>query len=142
MLWASCLIVGVTVLANCQKQAIEPVALAREDMCAYCKMAISEKRYAAEFIDSEGQTFKFDDIGCMLNFVRSKKGAMKIAAYFVMDFDERQWTKADDAYYVRSSELATPMNGGIIAFKNQSTAQEAIGKYHGKLFRFKELFNL
>ena len=120
---------------------IGPVAIAPEDMCAYCKMAISEKRYAAELIDSEGQAFKFDDIGCMVNFIKSKKNTTKIVAYFVMDFDERQWTKADDAYYVRSSELTTPMNGGIIAFKNQSTAQEAIGKYHGKLFRFKDIFN-
>lgn len=110
-------------------------------MCAYCKMAISEKRYAAELIDSEGQAFKFDDIGCMVNFIKSKKNTTKIVAYFVMDFDERQWTKADDAYYVRSSEIPTPMNGGIIALKNQSKAQEAIGKYHGKLLRFKDIFN-
>lgn len=142
LLCASCLIVAVAVLANCQKQAVEPVALAPDDMCAYCKMAISEKRYAAEFMDSEGQAFKFDDIGCMVNFIKSKKSTTKIVAYFVMDFDERQWTKADDAYYVRSSELTTPMNGGMIAFKNESKAQEAIGKYHGKLLRFKDVFNL
>lgn len=140
-MWAWCLIIGATIFANCQKQAVEPVALAPEDMCAYCKMAISEKRYAAELIDSEGQEFKFDDIGCMVNFTKSKKDATMIVTYFVMDFDERQWTKADDAYYVRSSELTSPMNGGIIAFKNESKAQEATGKYHGKLFRFKELFN-
>ncbi len=128
-------------LASCQKSMIGPVALAPEDMCAYCKMAISEKRYAAELIDSEGQAFKFDDIGCMANFIKSKKNTTKIVAYFVMDFDERQWTKADDAYYVRSSELTTPMNGGVIAFKNQSKAQEAIGKYQGELLRFKDIFN-
>jgi len=58
-----------------------------------------------------------------------------------MDFDERQWIKADDARYVSSSELATPMSGGIIAFKNESKAEEAISKYHGKLLRFKDIFN-
>ncbi len=139
---ASCLIVAVAVLANCQKQAVEPVALVPEDMCAYCKMAISEKRYAAEFMDSEGQAFKFDEIGCMINFIKEKKNATKITTYFVMDFDERQWIKADDAHYVSSSELATPMSGGIIAFKNESKAEEAISKYHGKLLRFKDLFKL
>jgi copper chaperone NosL len=142
LLWAWCLIIGVTLLANCQKQTVEPVALAPEDMCAYCKMAISEKSYAAELIDSEEQAFKFDDIGCMVNFIKSKKNTTKTVAYFVMDFDERQWTKADDAYYVRSSELTTPMNGGIIAFKTQSKAREAADRYHGKLIRFEDLFNL
>jgi copper chaperone NosL len=138
-LWAWCLIVGVAVFANCQKRTVEPVAIAAEDMCSYCKMVISEKQYAAELIDSEGQAFKFDDIGCMLNFV--KKGSVSISAssFFVMDFDERQWIKADDAYYVRSSDLTTPMNGGIIAFKDRSPARQAADKYHGKLLRFKEL---
>ncbi|HEX9423967.1 MAG TPA: nitrous oxide reductase accessory protein NosL [Pyrinomonadaceae bacterium] len=140
-LWAWCLIIGVTVLANCQKQAVAPVALAPEDTCSYCKMAISEKQYAAELIDSEGQTFKFDDIGCMANFIKSKKNAAKTIASFVMDFNERQWIKAEDAHYVRSSELSTPMNGGLIAFKTEAKAQEAGGKFHGKLLRFKDIFN-
>jgi copper chaperone NosL len=132
-------IVGIALLANCQKSAVEPVALAPEDMCSYCRMAISEKQYAAELIDGDEQAFKFDDIGCMLNFIKKGSVSVSAASFFVIDFDQRQWIKADDAYYVRSSELTTPMNGGIIAFKDQSRAQEATGKYHGKLVRFKEL---
>ena len=139
LLWAWCLIIGVTALANCQKQAIAPVALAPEDMCSYCKMAISEKQYAAELIDSEGQAFKFDDIGCMANFIKNKKDPAKTIARFVMDFNERQWIKAEDAFLVRSSELHTPMNGGIIAFKDQSKAKEAADRYHGKLMRFDDV---
>jgi len=132
---------SLLLLVCCETSKFEPVALATEDMCSYCKMAISEKRYAAELIDSEAQTFKFDDIGCMANFIRSKKNTANSVAYFVMDFDERRWIKAEDAYYVRSSELSTPMNGGIIAFKNESRAQEAVGKFHGQLLRFKDIFN-
>jgi hypothetical protein len=58
-----------------------------------------------------------------------------------MDFDSRQWIKADDAYYVRSPELTTPMNGGIVAFVDQSKAQEAVGKYHGTQLRSEDIFN-
>jgi len=105
-------------------------------------MAISEKRYAAEFVDSEGQAFKFDDIGCMANFINARKNTTKVVAYFVMDFEERQWTKAEGAYYVRSAEVTAPMNGGLIAFKNPAKAQEAAAKYHGELIRFEDLFNL
>ncbi len=136
-----CLIIGVTVLANCQKQAVSPVALTPEDTCSYCKMAISEKQYSAELIDSEGQAFKFDDIGCMATFIKSKKNVAKTIASFVMDFNERQWIKAEDAHYVRSSELSTPMNGGLIAFKTEANAQDAAGKFHGKLLRFKDIFD-
>jgi copper chaperone NosL len=128
-------------LIGCGTNKVEPVALAPEDMCDYCRMVISEKRYAAEFIDNEGKAFKFDDIGCMVNFIKSKRSTTKVVAHFVMDFDSRQWIKADDAYYVRSPELTTPMNGGIAAFGDQSKAQEAVGKYHGTLLRSKDVFS-
>ena len=137
---ASCLIFCVTVLASCQQQEVGPIALAPEDMCAYCKMAISEKRYAAEFIDSEGQPAKFDDIGCMSNFIKSRN-VSAVTAYFVMDFNEGKWIKADNAYYVRSVELRTPMNGGIIAFQNESDAQEAIARYRGTALRFHDVLS-
>jgi copper chaperone NosL len=136
---AGCLIVAVGALANCQKRGIAPVALAPEDMCSYCRMAISEKQYAAEVIDSDGQAFKFDDIGCMVDFVESKKNKAPIVAYFVMDFDKREWIKGEDAYYVRAPEVNTPMNGGIIAFRTQSQAQQAVDKYQGKLLRWKDI---
>ena len=115
------------------------MAIAPEDMCSYCKMAISEKQYAAELIDGEGQVSKFDDIGCLLSFVKKRSINVSASSFFVMDFDERQWIKGDSAYYVRSAELTTPMSGGIIAFRDQSKAQEAAGKYHSKQLRFDDL---
>jgi copper chaperone NosL len=54
-------------LAACGNAASEPVDLAEEDMCAFCKMAISERRYAAEFLNRDGDAFKFDDVGCLSN---------------------------------------------------------------------------
>ena len=136
---AACVVVGVAVFANCQKRSIEPVAIAAEYMCSYCRMAISEKQYAAEFIDTEGNAFKFDDIGCMVNFLKNKKNSVNPAAYFVMDFESRRWLKAETAVYVRSSEVSTPMNGGIIAFHDQTQAQSAADKYHGTRFGFDKL---
>jgi copper chaperone NosL len=126
-------------LIGCGASRLEPVALMPEDMCAYCKMAISEKQYAAELIDGEGQVFKFDDLGCMAKFVKSNKDQAKPGAYFVMDFESRQWTKAADAYYVRSPELTTPMRGGMIAFKDESKARDAVARFHGQQLSFKDV---
>ncbi|HEX7296861.1 MAG TPA: nitrous oxide reductase accessory protein NosL, partial [Pyrinomonadaceae bacterium] len=103
------------------------------------RMAISEKQYAAELIDSDGVALKFDDIGCMTKFVKSDKNKTSIAASFVMDFNDRQWIKADDAFYVRSPEFTTPMNGGIVAFRNETRAQQAVDQYKGTLLRFKDV---
>jgi len=132
-----CGIATVIVLAQCQRRATEPVAIEANDMCSFCRMSISEKRYAAELIDEQGEVFKFDDIGCMANFV--KRNTAKVHATFVMDFDRREWLKAENAFYVRSSELKPPMNGGIVAFKDQSSAEAAIAKYHGTKLEFPEV---
>lgn len=132
-------IVSTVLLSGCGKKAIEPVAIAAEDVCNYCKMAISEKRYAAEFIDVEGSAFKFDDIGCMINFVKAQRQKNEVAAYYVMDFSNPQWLKAEDAYYVRSDKFLTPMNGGIVAFKDSANAEVAAKQKNGKLLRFADL---
>lgn len=133
------ILAALVVLTGCQKTAVEPVAIEASDMCSFCRMSISEKRYAAEVIDDDGQAFKFDDIGCMANFIKQKRNAGSIQATFVMDFDRREWLKAETASYVRSPEFKTPMNGGIVAFKDQTSAQAVTEKYHGKMLAFAEV---
>jgi copper chaperone NosL len=133
---------GVTMLVmftQCRQGAIEPVSIEANDMCSFCRMSISEKRYAAELIDDDGHAFKFDDIGCMANFIKQKRNNASSQATFVMDFDRREWLKAENAFYVHSAELKTPMNGGIVAFTDQSSADAALAKYHGTMLRFAEV---
>ena len=126
-------------LASCQTKTLEPVSIEASDMCSFCRMSISEKRYAAELIDVDGEVFKFDDIGCMANFIKQKRNNASIRGAFVMDFERREWLEAGRAAYVRSSEFKTPMNGGIVAFKDQSTAQAAAAQYRGNLLSFAEV---
>ena len=83
-----CLIICVSAFASCQQQRLEPVHSSTEDMCSFCRMAISEHRYAAQFLDSEGQAFKFDDIGCLVNFMERNNIDGKTVARFAMDFDD------------------------------------------------------
>lgn len=129
-------------LAACGGTELRPVDIAAEDMCAFCKMAISEKQYAAEFITKDGEPLKFDDLSCMIRYIEGKQNQDAIAAYFVVDFTSRAWVKAEEAHYVRSSEFKTPMRGGIVAFKDVSKANEAAVKYRGELLRFANVMNV
>lgn len=121
----------------CAASEIKPVELHAEDMCAYCKMAISERQYAAEFVTLDGETRKFDDIGCLLNYVKEQKP--QGATFFVNDYNTKQWLRANSAYFVRSSEINSPMSGGIIAFQNQADAERAATKFKGTQARFADL---
>jgi copper chaperone NosL len=126
-------------LAACAGTETKPVELAPEDMCSFCRMAISEKRFAAELITLDGDALKFDDIGCMLDYLKEKPNSPRIAAYFVVDYETGEWVRGEAAFYARSVELKSPMSHGIVAFKDHGRAETAVNKHKGKLIRFSEL---
>lgn len=132
-------LLALLLLAACATKEPQPVEILPEDMCAFCRMAISEKQYAAEFITRDGDAFKFDDIGCLLNHVKERQNPQQIAAYFVADFETRQWTRGESAFYARSVEFKTPMSHGIVAFKDRGRAEAAASKHNGELLPFAEL---
>jgi copper chaperone NosL len=101
-------------------------------------MAISEKKYAAEFLNRDGDVFKFDDIGCMANYIVEKKARDSIAAYYVVDFDSKQWLKAEEASLVASPNFHTPMGWGMVAFKDRSRAEATATENQGRRIPFAE----
>ncbi|MBI4552570.1 MAG: nitrous oxide reductase accessory protein NosL, partial [Candidatus Latescibacteria bacterium] len=101
-------------IVACQGVDLKPVNIMAEDMCAFCRMAISETRYAAEFIDADGMPFKFDDLGCLRHYLQARQKQQDIAAFFAVNVETREWMPAEQAYYVRSVEFKTPMRGGIV----------------------------
>jgi copper chaperone NosL len=114
------------------------VEISAEDMCAFCKMAISERQYAAEFLNRDGDVFKFDDIGCMANYVAEKQAGDSVAAFYVVDFDSKRWLKAEEASFIASPNFHTPMGGGMVAYKDRSRAEAAAAANRGRLISFAE----
>lgn len=101
---------------------IKPVPIEDHDACSFCRMAISEKQFAAEIITTDETVLKFDDIGCMLRYREASGDKLKPAAIFVNDYDSKEWLKAPKAFFVRSTTIKTPMGSGIIAFGEKSKA--------------------
>ncbi len=126
-----------TVLTGCRQGPPAPVDIEASDMCSLCRMAISQKQYAAEIIEAGGAVRKFDDIGCMLRFRAQRKP--RVAAAYVIDFQRRNWIPAEGAFYIRSEKLVTPMGGGIIAADDRAAAERLGGRYAAAVLRFSEL---
>jgi copper chaperone NosL len=108
-------------------------------MCGYCRMAISQKQFAAEVLDADENAVKFDDIGCMLRYLAGVK--QKPVAVFVADYSTRGWVTAGKASFVRGSKIATPMGGGILAFGDRSSAEAAARDLGGEVASFERLSN-
>ncbi len=111
------------------------------DLCESCRMMIDDFHYAAEIVGKR-KVYKFDDIGCMLAYAQSNNLSPEKAYFWVMDFNGATWIKGEEAYFVLSHEVHTPMGYGIIAFKDQTKAKETADKTKGEVKEFESLFNM
>jgi copper chaperone NosL len=102
-------------------------------MCAFCKMAISQKRYAAELVEGGGNVFKFDDIGCMIHFAKQRGWIGHPPARFVHDYDSTEWLEAGRASFVLSPEIPSPMASGLLAVRDPVSAERYAARFHGRV---------
>ena len=115
---------GTICLASCQRQ-FEPITYGR-DACTHCKMTIMDRRFAAEIITSKGRAIKFDDFGCLLNWVKDENFQDKDALIFVADFNNpgSRFLDARHALFIHSDGFRSPMNGNLAATASRAVAQK------------------
>lgn len=127
-----------TTLAACTGNGPVPINL-HKDACHHCKMSISDGRFAAEIITNKGRDYKFDDINCLLGYINEQANA-DIKTYYVSDFTkENELIAATNAWFVRHSELKSPMGGNTAAFTTQQQANEQAEKYETKAMDWNEI---
>lgn len=110
-------------LTSCDSNEPEPIAYNR-DACEFCKMSISESRFASELITSKGRVYKFDDLSCMFRYMK-EHGDVKIKNYYVGDFlRENILMDATGSFFVKHESFRSPMGGNIAAFAAKKAAVE------------------
>lgn len=126
----------------CGAKKYEAQAINEEiDKCVICNMSVKDDPYATQIITVDGQSLKFDDIGCM-NEWRVKNGVDTIGAEFVRDHNTGDWLKYEKAYYAYDPSYTTPMAYGVIAFVDQASAQAYIDEQKtGVLLSAEDLSN-
>lgn len=108
-----------------------PQVAVDQTKCAHCGMLISERVYAAASRAEGEDAEAFDDIACMLD-ARAKGNADRLQMW-VHDAATREWIDAREAVFVKSTNLRTPMGGGVIAFRDRSRAQAAATQHAGRI---------
>ena len=119
-----------------------PEILYGEDICDQCGMIISDERFAAgvviETAPSEFEHRIFDDIGGMIEFV-AENSDLTIATNYVHDYNSKEWLDAQDAYFIKSDEMVTPMGFGLAACAQKVEAEALAREWHGDVLTFAEL---
>ncbi|RMF87896.1 MAG: hypothetical protein D6736_11855 [Nitrospinota bacterium] len=138
--FSCCLLVVSFFVMGCssgQSRDTPPDIRYGEDICDQCRMIISEARFAAGYVTTDGRQRRFDDIGDMLLF--HAEHAEEVAAFWVHDYKREEWIRAETAFFVVSRALPTPMGHGVVAFRNEQQARDLADKVAGKVLRFDDL---
>ncbi len=106
----------------CSGGATPPAKIQRGESCRWCRMAVSDARFAAQLAGLE--PLFFDDIGCMVNYLRkAKEGAGGDYTPYVTDHRTREWVLAARALYGRCPSVETPMGSHLLAFRDEASAR-------------------
>ncbi len=118
------LLLGVS---GCEKKPIGGVAQMHwdRDMCERCKMAISERKFAAQIIDPKsGKVYKFDEIGCAVLWMDETGIPWKDQAIiWINDAKTGEWIDARKAKYTYGA--ITPMAFGFAAYSDKTVPSDA-----------------
>ena len=108
-----------------------------ESACAECHMLINEARYAAAAVTRTDEPVVFDSIECLVRYLR--RDGTSLARVWVHDYGANQWLVSDEALYVVSPELTTPMGQGVVATASAPEAKRLADTVHGRVLRFAQL---
>ena len=133
------LFVSLLALIACSSSEPQPQEIYPEDMCACCRMAISQKEFASQIISKKGESWKYDDICCFIGAMKNRSD--EIAASFVADYSSKKWIYAKNATFLHAPRLNTPMGSGFVAFEKRQDAEKMQEKFPGAIMTLSEVLS-
>lgn len=127
-------------LLNSCNAGPEPI-IAGRDNCYLCKMAVTDARYGGELITKKGKVYKFDDMHCLVSFLKTKAiDESKVKDIYLVDYaGDHSLIRADKSYLLQSTEIRSPMNGNVIAFKSIDSMKKLSGQLKGVSVSWEQL---
>lgn len=106
----------------CAAQPPSPARLeTNNEQCGFCRMAVSDARFAGQLVAPNEEPKFFDDLGCLAQYLKANRAPPKGAIVFVADHRTKQWVSAAKAVYTRVDGLSTPMGSHLIAHSDATS---------------------
>ena len=130
---------ALSALLACSAASPQPAPLdIGNELCASCRMPVSDASLAAQLVVPGEEPRFFDDIGCLRDYL-SRSPQPRNAACFVADHRTRAWLGRDAAIYVRSN-IATPMGSHLTAYADKGSAAADPAARTGSLLSAPQVF--
>jgi len=114
---------SILMLTACTKGP-EPIRWGT-DMCDQCRMILSDKRFGAEL--AAERVYKFDGVDELSRF-QAAHADIKGAAY-VTDGETGNLVPAQQAVFIASPDLKSPMGGRVISFARHQEAERFVTQH-------------
>lgn len=115
---------------------------AGKDNCHFCKMGITDTRFGGQLITKKGKIFKFDDLSCLVSFLKAGgEEESNISQTLTVLFEKpNEFLDVNKAAFIISPELKSPMGSNAAGFTNASAAGDfAKGKQQTTIITWKQL---
>jgi len=128
------------IMVSCNTTEPKPIKL-NSDNCEFCKMTISNGKFGAEVITQKGRHYKFDDISCMMQYVK-ENNQVKYSSFFVSDYlKDNTLMPAEHSFYLKGGSISSPMRGNTAAFGDEKQANEYKDKLDAETRTWGQLVN-
>lgn len=120
--------------------APQPLVVGKDE-CYYCKMPVADKKFGAEIITVKGKLYKFDDMGCMINFLKTEWVVdEKIGSIYTVSFTTNdKLLDLNKSVFLMSACFRTPMNSGIAAFESRNEVAVFLKEFPGEILTWNQL---
>lgn len=103
------------------------------DQCDYCKMTVGDERFPAEIVTTKGKVYIFDDIHCVIGYLKENKNAAgQMKDVYVSDYSgNHNLINVKNVHLYKSDALRSPMGGNIAAFENMDSLNKIVSGMNG-----------
>jgi copper chaperone NosL len=127
----SLIVLSAAIFMGCEPKP-QPINYG-SDECAYCRMMITDAEFGSQIVNNQGRAYKFDSVECMAAYDLTEDGENFHSKWVPNFLDIDEWLKAEDAVYLHSETLRSPMGLFLSAYSNRESAEEMKEEYGGDI---------
>ena len=116
-----------------------PIVVGR-DACDHCHMGVADARFAAELVTRHGRVYRFDSVECLATYYLHEAKGEELGSLWVTDLnDPRRLMPVEEAEFVQSPALHTPMGAGLAAFEAGRGRTRALAAAPGEVLSWAQV---
>jgi len=141
---AASVLLLVAGLAACGEPGPREIRIGADE-CAHCRMRVSVHGFASQLLTDRGLSYVFDSIECLAEFLGEgdEVPEERIGSLWVTNFkDPDAWLPAEDAVYLRSEAIRSPMGLNLSAYADRASAVTQSREYPGEILTWDQVLAL